>query len=57
MKGFQHDSVSHALATIERLGQESGIYDTYIKTDTQLITKQKLTGNAKNLDYFDAILF
>ena len=57
VKGFQHDSVSHALATIERLGQESGIYDTFIKTDTQLITKQKLTGNAKNLDYFDAILF
>jgi len=57
VKGYQHDSVSHALATIERLGQESGIYDTFIKTDTQLITKQKLTGNAKNLDYFDAILF
>ena len=57
VKGFQHDSVSHALATVERMGRESGIYDTYIKTDTQLITKQKLTGNAKNLDYFDAILF
>ena len=23
--GFQHDSVSHALATIDRLGYESGI--------------------------------
>ena len=57
VKGFQHDSVSHALATIEWMGRESGIYDTYIKTDTQLITKQKLGGNAKNLDYFDAILF
>lgn len=57
VKGYQHDSVSHALATIERLGQESGVYDTFIKTDTQLITKQKLTGNAKNLDYFDAVLF
>jgi uncharacterized protein len=58
VKGFQHDSVSHALATIERLGQESGIYDTYIRTDTQLITKKKFTkDNMKNLDYFDAVLF
>lgn len=57
VKGFQHDSVSHALATLERLGRESGIYDTYIRTDTQLVTKQKLEGNAKNLDYFDAVVF
>jgi len=57
VKGFQHDSVSHALATIERLGRESGIYDTYIRTDTQLITKRRLENNAKNLDYFDAVLF
>lgn len=56
-KGFQHDSVSTALATIWKLGQESGLWDTYIKTDTQLITKKKLTGNAKNLDYFDAVFF
>ena len=40
--GFQHDSVSHALATIERLGRESGLYDTYIRTDSQLITKQPI---------------
>ena len=58
VKGFQHDSVSHGLATIERLGRESGLYDTYIRTDTQLITKQKIpAGNAKNLDHFDAVLF
>src|SRR6266852_3281467 len=58
VQGFQHDSVSHALATIERLGRESGIYDTYIRTDTQLLTKQKIAaGNAKNLTFFDAVLF
>jgi type 1 glutamine amidotransferase len=61
--GFQHDSVSHALATIERLGRESGTYVTYIRTDLQLLTKQPVTLpggksiNAKNLDYFDAIFF
>lgn len=37
--GYQHDSVSHALATIERLGRQSGDFITYIRTDTQLITK------------------
>jgi type 1 glutamine amidotransferase len=56
--GFQHDSVSHSLATIEQIGRRSGVYDTYIRTDTQLITKQKIAaGNAKNLDYFDAVVF
>ena len=56
-KGFQHDSVSQALGTLWKIGQESGLWDTYIKTDCQLITKKKLTGNAKNLDFFDAIFF
>lgn len=67
--GFQHDSVSHALATIDRLGYESGIYVTYLRTDSQLLTKGKVERhdprtpelganiNAKNLDYFDAIFF
>lgn len=57
VKGFQHDAVSHALGTIWKIGQESGLYDTYIRTDTQLITKKKLGSNAKNLDFFDAIFF
>jgi len=58
VKGYQHDSVSHALATIEQLGRQSGVFDTYIRTDTQLVTKQKLeAGNAKNLSFFDAVLF
>jgi type 1 glutamine amidotransferase len=55
-KGFQHDSISHAMATLERLGKENG-WDTYLRTDSQLITKKKLGGNAKNLDYFDAVAF
>ena len=57
VKGFEHDSVSHAFATIERLGYESGLWETYIRTDTELVTKKKLDRNAKNLDYFDAVLF
>jgi type 1 glutamine amidotransferase len=67
--GYQHDSISHALATIERLGRESGVYDTIIRTDSQLITRREITFKigtgiatgeqflARNLNYFDAIFF
>src|SRR6266478_6049473 len=37
-KIYQHDAVSHALATIERLGRQSGLFDTYIRTAIQAIT-------------------
>jgi type 1 glutamine amidotransferase len=60
LTAYQHDSISHALATMERLGRESGAYEMYIRTDSQLITRQAVTGgarNARNLDYFDAIFF
>jgi type 1 glutamine amidotransferase len=57
-KGFQHDSISHAMAMIERIGQESGVYDTYLRTDGELLTKADIKqGNRKNLSYFDAVMF
>jgi len=56
-KGYRHESVSHALATIERLGREAGLWDTTIRTDTEALTKKKLEYNAKNLNDFDAVLF
>jgi uncharacterized protein len=54
---------------VERLGRESGLYDTFIRTDSQLITKGPIqmgpgvgiaTGEsflARNLNHFDAIFF
>jgi uncharacterized protein len=57
VKGFEHDSVSHAMATIEKLGQQSGLWDTYLRTDSELLTKQKFQNNGKNLNYFDAVMF
>ena len=45
------------MATIERLGGESGAWDTVIRTDTEPLTKKKLEYNAKNLNDFDAVLF
>ena len=56
-KGYRHESVSHAMATIERLGKETGLWDTTIRTDTEVLTKKKLEYNAKNLNSFDAVFF
>lgn len=57
-KGFQHDSISYALGTLWKLGHETGLWETYIRTDTELITKkQTKRNNMKNLDYFDAVFF
>jgi type 1 glutamine amidotransferase len=64
-----HDGVSHALATLEHLGRESGAYVAFIRTDTQLVTKADVFGSGdyarggskqargRNLDYFDAVVF
>ena len=57
VKGYQHDATTDGLATIWKMGQETGLWETYIRTDAQLITKKKLDSNAKNLDYFDAVVF
>jgi uncharacterized protein len=56
-KGYRHESVSHAMATIERLGNETGLWDATLRTDTEALTKKKLEYNAKNLDSFDAVIF
>ena len=56
-KGYRHEAISHAMATIERLGRETGAWDTCIRTDTEPLTKTKLEYNAKNLNDFDAVLF
>jgi uncharacterized protein len=67
--GYQHEAITHALSTIERLGYQSGLWDTTIRTDSQPITKQPITFKtgtgiatgeqflARNLTYYDAIFF
>jgi type 1 glutamine amidotransferase len=56
-KGYRHEAIPHAMATIEKLGRETGLWDTFIRTDTEPLTKKKLEYNAKNLNDFDAVLF
>jgi type 1 glutamine amidotransferase len=54
---YAHDSISHAMYTMEKIGQESGLFDVRFHTDTEPLTKKKLRGYKKNLDYFDAVMF
>ena len=56
-KGYQHDSVSTAMATLYNLGRSGALWDTYFRTDCTAITKKKLKWGAKNLDAFDAVVF
>jgi uncharacterized protein len=63
--GAYHDSVNAAMVTIYKLGKDTGLFDVTLTTNSQFITKQKLTVSAdgrdwpvgRNLDYFDAIFF
>jgi uncharacterized protein len=64
-----HDSVSHAMATLEHLGRESGAYIAFLRTDTEWVTKGEVWGSGdyakggskqapgRNLEYFDAVVF
>ncbi|MEO8076031.1 MAG: hypothetical protein ABI818_06855 [Acidobacteriota bacterium] len=55
--------MSHALAVIERPGYESGAYDTFIRTDSNIIAKQPLktdgtpASGGPSLRNVDAIFF
>jgi uncharacterized protein len=59
----QHDSVSHALALVERLGYESGLWDTYIRTDSNIasyhpqMTNGQPASGGPSLGNVDAIFF
>ena len=54
---FAHDSVSHSMFTMAKIGERTGLFDVRFRTDMELMTKEKLRGNRKNLDYFDAVMF
>jgi hypothetical protein len=56
-RGFEHDSVTDAMVAIANMGKKSGLWDTEIRTDTELLTKKDLGRNAKNLNYFDCLVF
>lgn len=40
-KGFQHDSVPDAMASVYRMGHDTGLWEATLRTDTENITKAK----------------
>ena len=57
-KGFEHDSVPDAMATIWRMGHESRLWEATLRTDTELLSKRlPKARNVKPLSYFDAVVF
>jgi len=62
--GYQHDSISHAMATVEQVGRQSKTYMTMIKTENQLISREPIKGtgryetigtNSRVLPFYDAV--
>jgi uncharacterized protein len=57
-KGFEHDSIPDAMANIWKMGHDTKLWETTLRTDTELITKKEIKDrNVKNLNYFDALVF
>jgi type 1 glutamine amidotransferase len=56
-KGYQHEAISTAMVTLYQLGQSSGLWNTYFRTDCTAITKKPLKWEAKNLDAFAVVIF
>jgi uncharacterized protein len=56
-KGFEHDSITDLMATLWKLGRESGMWEANLRTDYEWITKKKVDRNGKNLGDFDALVF
>jgi hypothetical protein len=56
-KGYEHDSISTAMATLYNIGRRSHLWETYFRTDCAAITKKPRKWGAKNLNDFDAVAF
>jgi type 1 glutamine amidotransferase len=57
-KGWEHDSVPNAMATIWKMGHDTRLWEATLRTDTELITKRDpKQRNMKTLAYFDALVF
>jgi type 1 glutamine amidotransferase len=56
-KGYEHDSISTAMATLYNIGRRSHQWETFLRTDCAVITKKTRKWGAKNLNAFDAVAF
>ena len=56
-RGWQHDSITDAMATIRNMGKDARLWESYIRTDYAWLTKGETGPNGKNLTKFDALVF
>lgn len=56
-RGFHHGSTTEGLAAFWKLGKESNVWDTEIRTDMEWVTKKAPGSEAHSLDFFDAVVF
>ena len=64
--GYHHNSINHTMAVLEQIGRKAGVYVTFLRTDSQMITKGPISvtsaryargnTNIRNLNYFDAVM-
>jgi uncharacterized protein len=54
-RGWHHGSTSKGMATFWKLGEDSAVWDTELRTDMEWVTKKPPTTEAHNLDWFDAV--
>lgn len=57
VRGWEHESATDAMVAIYEMGNQSGLWDTVLRTDSELLTLRSLPMNAKNLHDFDVVVF
>jgi hypothetical protein len=45
--GYHHDAINHTMGVVEELGRKSGAFVTFLRTDSQLITKRPIAPQGK----------
>jgi type 1 glutamine amidotransferase len=57
-KGFEHDSIPEAMANVWKMGHDTKLWETTLRTDTELVTKKEIKNrNFQNLNHFDVLVF
>jgi type 1 glutamine amidotransferase len=56
-EGFEHDTITDAMAAVYNMGHDSGLWEATLRTDAELISKAPKGRNAKGLNTFDCIVY
>jgi hypothetical protein len=56
MGAFHHGSTSEGIASFWKMGKDSNVWDTEVKTDMEWVTKKNPGSEAHSLPFFDAVV-